>query len=199
MRSRAIDDLWQAWHVDRQVKEALEQVLEDEAFAGLIRKRAASLGLAEIRKSLRRANIAISYPNIFAGLVPRPLVQVPAPAKASPTEAREVPPKKSITMGDNNDAASALPRRRLQSTDELFALGRLTAGTTLTIRGREGSAARVLDGRTVEFKGERVTFNDWGQRVTGWPSIRIYTMACLPDGRTLDQLRDQVNPEGQSS
>lgn len=57
------------------------------------------------------------------------------------------------------------------------------------------SAARVLDGQTVEFKGERLSYNDWGQRVTGWTSIRIYTMACLPDGRTLDQLRDPVEPD----
>ncbi|PZW36969.1 hypothetical protein C8P66_1505 [Humitalea rosea] len=83
-------------------------------------------------------------------------------------------------------------RRRMQSTDDLFALGRLAAGTTLTIRGREDFAAWVLDGQTVEFKGERLSFNDWGQRVTGWTSIRIYTMACLPDGRTLDQFRDKA-------
>jgi hypothetical protein len=88
-----------------------------------------------------------------------------------------------------------MPRRRLQSTQELFELGRLKAGDTLTIRGRDNSMARVIDGRHVDFRGRRVSFNDWGQRVTGWPSIRIYTMACLPDGRTLDQLRDQVKPE----
>ncbi|MBX9752386.1 MAG: hypothetical protein K5Q68_22550 [Roseococcus sp.] len=50
----------------------------------------------------------------------------------------------------------------------------------------------MLDGRHVEFKGKRMTFNDWGQRVTGWTSIRIYTTVCLPDGRTLDQLRDKA-------
>jgi hypothetical protein len=73
-------------------------------------------------------------------------------------------------------------------------LGRLKIGETLTIRGRDNSSARVLDGRHVEFKGQRMTFNEWGQRVTGWPSIRIYTMACLRDGRTLDALRDQSGP-----
>lgn len=97
-----------------------------------------------------------------------------------------------------NGAAPPASRRRMQSTDDLFALGRLPAGTTLTIRGREHSAARVLDGQTVEFKGERLSFNDWGQRVTGWTSIRIYTMACLTDGRTLDQLRDKAEAAGAS-
>jgi hypothetical protein len=82
-------------------------------------------------------------------------------------------------------------RRRFQSTQDLIDLGRLKVGDTLTIRGRENSSARVLDGRHVEFKGRRMSFNEWGQNVTGWPSIRIYTMACLPDGRTLDELRDR--------
>ncbi|MBY0363351.1 MAG: type I restriction enzyme HsdR N-terminal domain-containing protein [Phreatobacter sp.] len=175
MRSRAIDELWQAWHVDRQVQQALEQTLQDDAFASLIRKRVPQLTLTDVRKSLRRANIAISYPGLIADL----------------QSARQVPRPASTPAGTStNGAAPTASRRRMQSTDDLFALGRLAAGTTLTIRGREDSAARVLDGQTVEFKGERLSFNDWGQRVTGWTSIRIYTMACLPDGRTLDQLRD---------
>ncbi|MFC7540339.1 hypothetical protein ACFQU2_13860 [Siccirubricoccus deserti] len=36
MRARAIDELWQAWHVDRQVQAALEQTFQDDAFAALI-------------------------------------------------------------------------------------------------------------------------------------------------------------------
>jgi hypothetical protein len=53
----------------------------------------------------------------------------------------------------------------------------------------------VLDGRHVEFQGERMTFNEWGQRVTGWQAIQIYTWACLPDGRTLETLRDPPSPD----
>lgn len=63
MRARAIDELWQAWHVDRQVQAALEQTFQDDAFAALIRKRVPQLGLADIRKSLRRASIAVGYPD----------------------------------------------------------------------------------------------------------------------------------------
>jgi hypothetical protein len=37
-----------------------------------------------------------------------------------------------------------------------------------------------------------MTFNEWGQRVTGWSAIQIYAWACLPDGRTLAELRDPV-------
>lgn len=197
MRARAIDELWQAWHVDRQVQAALDQTLQDDAFAALIRKRVPPLSLADIRKSLRRATIAVSYPNIFRDIVARPAAPVmPAP----PTSPRPVPPAEPTPEGPDPTADKAAdqssPRRRLQSTQDLIELGRLKVGDTLTIRGRDNSVARVLDGRHVEFNGQRMTFNEWGQRVTGWPSIRIYTMACLADGRTLDELRDQPSHNG---
>jgi hypothetical protein len=192
MRARAIDELWQAWHVDRQVQTALEQTLQDDAFANLIRKRVPQLSLADIRRSLRRASVSVSYPNIFRDILAAPGTTAPAPqAPVSPVAAgNPSPPVRAAP--DNGEGASepSSPRRRLQSTQDLIALGRLKVGDTLTIRGRDNSTARVVDGRYVEFKGERMTFNEWGQRVTGWPSIRIYTMACLPDGKTLDELRD---------
>jgi hypothetical protein len=83
MRARAIDELWQAWHVDRQMQAALEQTLQDDAFAALIRKRVPLLGLADIRKSLRRATIAVSYPNIFRDVGASPAA-VAMPAASEP-------------------------------------------------------------------------------------------------------------------
>ncbi len=192
MRARAIDDLWQAWHVDRQVQAALEQTLPDDAFAALIRKRVPQLGLVDIRKSLRRASIAVSYPNIFRDVRAAPATvamsagSAPAPRATAPDVAPNVVPEEDTRK---NEPGSA--RQRFQSTQDLIDLGLLKVGDTLTIRGRDNSSARVLDGRHVDFKGQRMSFNEWGQKVTGWPSIRIYTMACLADGRTLDKLRDR--------
>jgi len=189
MRARAIDELWQAWHVDRQVQVALEQTLQDDAFAALIRKRVPLLGLADIRKSLRRASIAMSYPNIFKDVGASPAaVAMPAASAPDPSiPATEVVPHVVPDLASEPGSS----RRRFQSTQDLIDLGRLRVDDTLTIRGRDNSTARVLDGRHVEFRGQRMSFNEWGQNVTGWPSIRIYTMACLPDGRTLDELRDR--------
>ena len=191
MRARAIDELWQAWNVDGQVRGALENILQDDAFAALIRKRVPQLSISDIRKSLRRASLSVSYPDIFLDISAATTSSAPAPQSTAPSPgtAGSQPPAVAGQSADDDSSAN-MPRRRLQSTQELFELGRLKAGDTLTIRGRENSMARVIDGRHVDFRGQRVTFNDWGQRVTGWPSIRIYTMACLPDGRTLDQLRD---------
>lgn len=193
MRARAIDELWQAWHVDRQVQVALGQTLQDDAFAALIRKRVPLLGLGEIRKSLRRASIAVSYPNIFRDVgtshaaVAMPAASAPERSMQANEVVLNIAPARDAGIGANEPEPA---RRRFQSTQDLIDLGRLKVGDTLTIRGRDDSSARVLDGKHVEFIGRRMSFNEWGQNVTGWPSIRIYTMACMPDGRTLDELRD---------
>ena len=62
-------------------------------------------------------------------------------------------------------------------------------GLTLTIKDRPDSAAKVVDGKRVEFRGEVISFNDWGCRATGWTAIQIYKWAVLPDGRLLEALR----------
>lgn len=134
-------------------------------------------------------NLAVSYPNIFRNNPALPAAVTPEP----PANVVDLPQTPTAVISEKPVGSSGT-RKRLQSTQDLIDLGRLTLGDVLSIRGREDSSARVLDGRHVEFKGERITFNEWGQRVTGWPSIRIYTMACLADGRTLDQLRDQPGP-----
>lgn len=169
MRCWAIDELWQAWHVDRQVQQALEQTLQEDAFASLIlRKRVPQLTLTDVRESLRQANIAISYPGLIADL----------------QSARQVPRPASTPAGTSTNGAAPAPRPGggRESTDDLFALGRLAAGTTLTIRGREeDSAARVLDGQTVEFKANAcrsmigASASPAGPRSasTPWPACRM--------------------------
>jgi hypothetical protein len=58
------------------------------------------------------------------------------------------------------------------------------------IKDRSDSAAKVVDGKRVEFRGEVISFNDWGCRSTGWSAIQIYRWAVLPDGRLLEALRE---------
>lgn len=154
--------------------------------------------MAEVRKSLRRARISVSYPTIFAeaSLSQAGVVDRPHPAANATRAPLAEAPTAAVPDEPRDDSAQTKPpRRRLLSTQDLVELGRLPIGTTLTIRGRESSAAQVLDGRHVEFQGERMTFNEWGQRVTGWQAIQIYTWACLPDGRTLEALRDPPSPD----
>jgi Type I restriction enzyme R protein N terminus (HSDR_N) len=201
MRGKAIDELWEAWHIDRQVHDVLESVLQDERFVGLIRQRLRGVGTAEIRRSLRRASIRIDYPPLFRALAASALAA--ASAAGEPTAGTAVSQTAAapsmLTGADSGEADDArigsngpgteAQRERLQRTAELFALGRFKAGDVLTIRGRPGSQATVIDGNTVEYRGRRMSYLAWGKAVTGWKAIQIYAWALLPDGRTLGELR----------
>jgi hypothetical protein len=78
-------------------------------------------------------------------------------------------------------------RARLMKTQEMFAQGLLPVGTVLTIKDRPDTS--VVDGKRVEFRGEVISFNEWGCWATGWTAIQIYKWAVLPDGRLLEALR----------
>ena len=43
-----------------------------------------------------------------------------------------------------------------------------------------------------KFNNEKITFNKWGQKVTGWSSIRIYDWAMIKgNDKTLHELREE--------
>lgn len=50
---------------------------------------------------------------------------------------------------------------------------------TLSSVDREDSLATLLDAKYVLYKNEKMTLNQWGCRVTGWKSIRIYAWAAI--------------------
>lgn len=76
-------------------------------------------------------------------------------------------------------------RTNLPRMPKLIEWGIVKIGSTLRIKGYENSAAKEIDGRDVEFDGERMTYNRWGGAVTGWSAICIYDWAVTEDGRTL--------------
>ena len=41
------------------------------------------------------------------------------------------------------------------------------------------SVAELIDDKYVLYKGEKMTMNNWGCKVTGWKSIRIYDNASI--------------------
>lgn len=111
----------------------------------------------------------------------------PAPKAApAPEEAPPSPPAMAPS------AANGTGRARLMRTREMVERGLLPVGTTLTIKDRPDSAARVIDGKRVEFRGEVMSFNAWGCASTGWSAIQIYKWAVLPDGRLLEALREET-------
>lgn len=185
MRARAIDALWSEWRVDRAVERVLDTITEDDAFLRLIAKRTDGLTAGEVRASLRRSGLRSFYPEVDAFMAR--LDGQPAPRKgAAPV------PAATATATEPSDAPAPLNgagRARLMKTGEMVETGLLPVGTVLTIKDRPDSAASVVDGKRVEFRGEVISFNDWGCRATGWTAIQIYKWAVLPDGRLLEALR----------
>jgi len=80
---------------------------------------------------------------------------------------------------------------------KLFEWGLLKKDDKLVIRNREGSEAIVMDQNRVKFKSDEMSYNDWGQKVTGWSSIDIYEWAIKKDvNKSLDELRmEKYNEE----
>lgn len=182
MRARAIDALWSEWRVDREVERVLDTITEDEAFTRLIAKRTDGITQGEVRASLKRAGLRSFYPEVDAFMArldgqPDP---VNAPAPEERAELTPVPVPSVMGTG----------RARFMKTPEMVERGLLTVGTTLTIKDRPDSVAKVVDGKRVEFRGEVISFTEWGCRVTGWTAIGIYKWAVLPDGRLLEALRE---------
>ncbi len=81
-------------------------------------------------------------------------------------------------------------RRSLPRMAALFEWKILKSGDKMEIKNFKESDAVVVDCKTVEFKGKQISFNDWGQTVTGWSSICIYEWAILKSaGKTLHEIR----------
>ena len=81
-------------------------------------------------------------------------------------------------------------RRNLPRMKMLMEWGLVSKGDTLVIDNHNDSEAEVLDHATVKYKGETLTFNEWGSKVTGWSSICIYDWVKKKDGtKTLTDLR----------
>jgi hypothetical protein len=186
MRARAIDALWSEWRVDRAVERVLDTITDDDAFIRLIAKRTDGLTLGEVRASLKRSGLRSFYPAVdafMAWLDGQPKSMAMTVPTADVAGAATPPPFPVPPL-------TGAGRASLMKTGEMVERGLLSVGTVLTIKDRPDSAARVVDGKRVEFRGEVISFNDWGCRATGWTAIQIYKWAVLPDGRLLEALRE---------
>lgn len=86
---------------------------------------------------------------------------------------------------------SDLKENALPKMDKLIEYGLIKPGDKiyLTIKP-DDSEAILLDSTYVEYKGEKMRINEWGCRLSGWKSIRIYAYtAILGEDETLQQKR----------
>lgn len=90
-----------------------------------------------------------------------------------------------ITSKKNSEAA-------LPKMDKLIEYGLVTPGDILYITcNPDGSDATLIDSKYVDYNGEKLTLNEWGCKVTGWRSIRIYAYAARKgEMETLQEKRE---------
>ncbi|WP_282804358.1 hypothetical protein [Clostridium tetani] len=100
----------------------------------------------------------------------------------------KVDDKKRPTYRTKRDTPIA--RTILSGMDKLFELGIIKAVDSVVIKNRDNSETTVIDSKYVNFKGEKLTFNKWGQKVTVWYSIRIYDWVLIKgNDKTLHEMR----------
>ena len=81
-------------------------------------------------------------------------------------------------------------KENLPRMPKLLEWGIIKPGDVVYISASPAERAQVVDARTVRYKGREMTFNEWGQTVTGWSAINIYEWTYLESSdRPLDELR----------
>jgi len=100
-----LETLWKSQFVDRRVKAALEDVFlgDDPGLVRLLRKRLAELTPAEIRESLRRANLRVEFPQVTRSVGAQPSGASPRSEhkeKGSPPQSSRSPVMLGVTPAD---------------------------------------------------------------------------------------------------
>lgn len=68
----------------------------------------------------------------------------------------------------------------LPKMDKLIELGLINKGDQIyIIQKPKESVATLIDEKYVNYNGEKLTLNEWGCKITGWKSIRIYTYSAI--------------------
>jgi len=99
-------------------------------------------------------------------------------------------------QGYQEKRSTPITRSYLPRMNKLFEWGIIKKGDKVTIRNFDNTEAIVVDPNNVEFNGKRLSFNQWGQHVTGWSSICIYEWAVVNNSdKTLYEVRREKMSE----
>ena len=184
MEQGTIDQQWERWSVDRKVREVIKELCEsgNTALVNAVKRQSAEFQPRQIRAALNRIAKDMHFSNTgnLAGKSEESVVSAASPAPVSAAQLANAPSGKS------------LPKEKPPGTEQMFERGLLKPGMRLRICGESGSEATVVDGKRVNFRGTEMGYNQWGQSVKNWKSIRIYAYAETVDGKLLNDLRDEA-------
>ncbi len=103
---------------------------------------------------------------------------------------------KNSKQSTYRNPTTSAKRNYLPRMNKLFEWGLVKENDILIIKGKEHSKAVVQNDKQVKFENKILSYNEWGETVTGWSSICIYEWAIMvSNGQTLDQLRREKMDE----
>lgn len=80
-----------------------------------------------------------------------------------------------IKTSTNKNYDATLPKM-----DKLIEFGLIHKGDKIYLTQKpEESIATLIDEKYVDYNGEKLTLNEWGCKITGWQSIRIYAYVAI--------------------
>jgi predicted type IV restriction endonuclease len=191
MRDSLLEEMWKAHFVDRSVQQAIENLLadEDRALVRAIQKRAGALSAAEVRASLKRAEIRIDF------RVP-PVARGSAKVEPAASDARTV--KTSASRREAAKKALDTARGAGATLENLIAAGLIRPPLEIErdYKGKHLVAVIQPDGK-IQFGGE--TYDSLStaagmarKTVIGSPPGRSYPQT---NGWTFWQYRDAATGE----
>lgn len=96
-------------------------------------------------------------------------------------------------LKDEEEAEEIRTKRvSLPKLDWMVEQGLVNIGDKIFVISHPGEVATIVDGKHVEYKGEIMSLNAYGCKVTGWKAIQNYVFMRKVDGKkTLSELREE--------
>lgn len=188
LKEGAASRIWEAEHAERLVRDAYRAVIQTRDFANMVKRSLAEpLSMEAVMQAIQRIGLPWEQAAPAAHTPASAETWASTKAPTSSDEARKPAAPHVPAKGD--EGAAEKSRARRERLPALFADGRLRPGQVIRIRNKEGSDATIIDAKTVRYKGRDISWNEWGQNITGWPSINIHSHAETQDGVLLEMLR----------
>lgn len=100
---------------------------------------------------------------------------------------------------DDEEAGEIRTKRtqtKLPKLDWMIEQGLVKPGDKICVISHPKEAATIIDGKHVEYKGETMSANVFGCKVTGWKAIQIYAvMRGVDSKKTLGEMREEKMKE----
>ena len=99
-------------------------------------------------------------------------------------------------MEDEDEGTTKRKSTQLPKMDWLIDQGIINIGDEVYLINHPEEVATVVDSKNVEYKGEKMSFNQYGCELTGWKAIQIYAfMKKVGGSKTLAKLRKEKMSE----